>query len=42
MGLDQTLAKQGFLTTTIDSVIQWAQKTRCGRCPSEFPAALSK
>ncbi len=26
MGLDQTLAKQGFLTTTIDSVIQWAQK----------------
>ncbi len=26
MGLDQTLAKQGFLTTTVDSVIQWAQK----------------
>ncbi len=26
MGIDQQLAKQGFLTTTVEAVVKWAQK----------------
>lgn len=26
MGIEQQLAKQGFLTTTVDAVVKWAQK----------------